>query len=152
MSQTRPQRVAHVVINVTDLERARRFYCDGLGMSVTGSFEGQMLFLYFGEPDRAPHPFFHDLGLYKVDQAAPDDFRKKSGVSHVALLMPSAEAVEAATARLREQGFNVLKGPATHKEDGYRYTYVEDPDRTVLELVAPTELTEQLSAAQGAAR
>ena len=149
---TRPRRVAHVVINVTDLERAQRFYCDGLGMSVTGSFEGQMLFLYFGEPGAAPHPFFHDLGLYKVDEAAPEDFRKKSGVSHVDLLMPSAEAVEAATVRLREQGFRVLKGPSTHKEDGYRYTYVEDPDRNVLELVAPTELTEQLTAAQGAAR
>jgi catechol 2,3-dioxygenase-like lactoylglutathione lyase family enzyme len=70
----------------------------------------------------------------------------------VALLMSSAEAVEAATARLREQGFTVLKGPATHKEDGYRYTYVEDPDRNVLELVAPTELTERLTRGQGAAR
>jgi catechol 2,3-dioxygenase-like lactoylglutathione lyase family enzyme len=145
MTQIRPRRVAHVVINVTDLERSRRFYCDGLGMSVTGSFEGQMLFLYFGEPDRAPHPFYHDLGLYKVDRAAPEDFRKASGVSHIALLMTSAEAVDAATDRLRQQGFKVLKGPATHKEDGYRYTYVEDPDRNVLELVAPTELTVQLS-------
>ena len=34
---TRPQRVAHVVINVTDLEKSKRFYCDGLGMSATGS-------------------------------------------------------------------------------------------------------------------
>jgi hypothetical protein len=38
----------------------------------------------------------------------------------------------------------VLKGPSVHKEDGYRYTYVEDPDRNVLELVAPTELTKEL--------
>ena len=152
MNEVRPQRVAHVVINVTDLERAQRFYCDGLGMSVTGIFEGQMLFLYFGEDGRAPHPFYHDLGLYKVDRAAPEDFRQASGVSHVALLMPSAESVDSATERLRKQGFKVLKGPATHKEDGYRYTYVEDPDRNVLELVAPTELTEQLSSAQGAAR
>ncbi len=33
----RPKRVAHVVINVTDLERARRFYCEGLGMSETSA-------------------------------------------------------------------------------------------------------------------
>ncbi len=140
----RPKRVAHVVINVTDLERARRFYCEGLGMSETGALDGQMLFLYFGEQAEAPHPFYHDVGLYKVDQAAPEDFRKCSGVSHVALLMNTAEDVDAATQRLREQGFNVLKGPAVHKEDGYRYTYVEDPDRNVLELVAPTEATQHL--------
>jgi catechol 2,3-dioxygenase len=142
---TRPQRVAHVVINVTDLERAERFYCQGLGMTATGRFEGHMTFLYFGDDGQAPHPFYHDIGLYKVDRAAPEDFRKSSGVSHVALLMESADDVDAATDRLRELGFNVLKGPAVHKEDGYRYTYVEDPDRNVLELVAPTEATAKLS-------
>ena len=142
---TRPQRVAHVVINVTDLEQAERFYCEGLGMASTGRFDGQMTFLYFGDDGQAPHPFYHDIGLYKVDRAAPDDFRKASGVSHVALLMRSAEDVDAATDRLRRLGFSVLKGPAVHKEDGYRYTYVEDPDRNVLELVAPTEATANLS-------
>ena len=30
------------------------------------------------------------------------------------------------------------------EEDGYRYTYVGDSDRSVLELVAPTERTERL--------
>lgn len=136
----RPQRVAHVVMNVTDLDRARRFYCEGLGMTDTGAFEGQMLFLYFGEQGRAPHPYYHDLALYKVDRPAPEDFRRQSGVNHVALLMASPRDVDAATERLRELGFTVLKGPAVHKEDGYRYSYVEDPDRNVLELIAPTGL------------
>jgi catechol 2,3-dioxygenase len=142
---TRPQRVAHVVINVTNLERAERFYCEGLGMSATGRFDGQMTFLYFGDEGQAPHPFYHDIGLYKVDQSADDDFRKRSGVSHVALLMPSPQAVDAAAQRLRELDFEVLKGPAVHKEDGYRYVYVQDPDRNVLELIAPTDATEALA-------
>jgi len=72
-----------------------------------------------------------------VDKAAPDDFRERSGVSHVALLMSSPEDVDAATERLRRAGHTILKGPAVHKEDGYRYSYVQDPDRNVLELVAP---------------
>jgi catechol 2,3-dioxygenase-like lactoylglutathione lyase family enzyme len=137
-----------VVVNVTDLERSEQFYCEGLGMTSTGRFEGHMTFLYFGDEGQSPHQFFHDIGLYKVDQAAPADFRKYSGVSHVALLMPSADAVDSATTRLRDLGYNVLKGPAVHKEDGYRYTYVEDPDRNVLELIAPTELTDQLAGNQ----
>ena len=141
---SRPLRLAHVVINVTDLERSRRFYCEGLGMTATGSFEGQMVFLYFGDEGGAPHPFYHDIGLYKVDKPSADDFRSRSGVSHVALLMRSPEDVDAATERLRAGGFTVLKGPAVHKEDGYRYTYVQDPDRNVLELVAPTEVTARL--------
>jgi catechol 2,3-dioxygenase-like lactoylglutathione lyase family enzyme len=143
---TRPQRVAHVVINVTDLERSERFYREGLGMSASGSFDGQMTFLYFGDDGQAPHPFYHDLALYRVDQPASEDFRKRSGVNHVALLMRHPDDVDAATDRLRQLGYTIVKGPAVHKEDGYRYSYVEDPDRNVLELIAPTEATTKLGA------
>jgi catechol 2,3-dioxygenase len=142
---TRPQRVAHVVINVTDLERAERFYCEGLGMTPTGRLDGQMTFLYFGDEGHAPHRFYHDIGLYKVDRPADEDFRKRSGVSHVALLMPSPEAVDDTAERLRQLQFEVLKGPAVHKEDGYRYVYIQDPDRNVLELIAPTDATDELT-------
>ena len=140
----RPERVAHVVMNVTDLERAQQFYRDALGMSGTGGLDGQMIFLYFGEEGKAPHPFYHDLALYKVDQAAHDDFRKRSGVNHVALLMRTPDDVDAATQHIRQLGFRVLKGPDIHKEEGYRYAYIEDPDGNVLELVAPTDETAKL--------
>jgi catechol 2,3-dioxygenase-like lactoylglutathione lyase family enzyme len=145
---TRPQRVAHVVINVTDLERSERFYRDGLGMAETGRWPGQMLFLAFCEEGRAPHPFYHDIGLYKVDRPAAEDFRARSGVSHVALLMASADDVDALASRMRSADVPVLKGPAVHKEDGYRYAYVEDPDGNVLEFIAPTEETARLGPSQ----
>ena len=32
-------RISHVLLHVTDLERARRFYCDFLGMRVRGAAE-----------------------------------------------------------------------------------------------------------------
>jgi catechol 2,3-dioxygenase-like lactoylglutathione lyase family enzyme len=32
-------KISHVLLHVTDLERARRFYCDFLGMEVRGSAE-----------------------------------------------------------------------------------------------------------------
>ena len=32
-------RISHVLLHVTDLERARRFYCDFLGMEVRGAAE-----------------------------------------------------------------------------------------------------------------
>ena len=32
-------RISHVLLHVTDLERARRFYCDFLGMQVRGAAE-----------------------------------------------------------------------------------------------------------------
>lgn len=134
----RPLRVAHVVINVTDMEQAQRFYCDGLGMSATGSFDNQLIFLYFGETGQAPHPFYHDLALYKVGQPAAGDFRERSGVSHVALRMNRPEDVDAAAKHLQQLGFPALKGPGVHREDGYRYVYIQDPDRNVIELVAPT--------------
>ena len=51
----------------------------------------------------------------------------------------------AAAERLRGQGYPILKGPAVHKEDGYCYLYVEDPDKNVLELIAPTAETTRLA-------
>ncbi len=134
---TRPERLAHVVINTTDLEQAERFYCEGLGMSPTGRQEGRMVFLYFGPPGEEPHPYYHDLAIFKVDQPAPDNFRQMSGVNHVALRMGTPEDVAEAAERLRSLGYRVLK-EGVHKEDGYRYAYVQDPDRNVVELVCPT--------------
>lgn len=145
----RPQRVAHVVINVTDIDRSLRFYCQGLGMARTGALGDQMVFLYFGEEGQAPHPYYHDIALYRVDRSAPEDFRKMSGANHVAVLMNSPDDVDAAAEQLRQGEFTILKGPATHKEDGYRYLYVEDPDRNVIELIAPTEATYAGARTQG---
>ena len=132
--------VAHVTLNVTDLDRATKFYTEMLGFRVTVRFEGLAL-LNFGQYRDGIEGMgsgFHDLALYKVPIPAPEDYRTRAGMNHVAFRLPTPEDVEQAASELEAKGVRVLKGPLTHKEDRDRYLYIEDPDKNVIELVAST--------------
>jgi len=137
----RPIDVAHVNLNVTDLERAIRFYTEVLGFKVTLRYEGAVAWLNFGQYRDGvggPGQGFHDLALYAVQEPAPDDRRKRAGMNHVALRLAGPEEVDHAAEYLSARGVRVLKGPLTHKEDHDRYLYFEDPDGNMIELVAST--------------
>jgi catechol 2,3-dioxygenase-like lactoylglutathione lyase family enzyme len=137
----RPIDLAHVNLNVTDLERAIRFYTELLGFTLAFQYEGAVAWLNFGQyrdDVRGLGQAFHDLALYKVPHGAPDDRRKRAGMNHLALRLRAPEEVDDAAAFLRTRGVNVLKGPQTHKEDRDRYLYFEDPDGNMIELVAST--------------
>jgi len=137
----RPVDLAHVNLNVTDLDRAIRFYTELLGFTLAFQYEGAVAWLNFGQyrdDVRGLGQGFHDLALYKVPHGAPDDRRKRAGMNHLALRLRAPEDVDEAAAFLRARGINVLKGPQTHKEDRDRYLYFEDPDGNMIELVAST--------------
>ncbi|MBI2961603.1 MAG: VOC family protein [Betaproteobacteria bacterium] len=136
-----PIDVAHVNLNVTDLERALRFYTEILGFKIAFQYQGAVAWLNFGQyrDDVKGLGFgFHDLALYKVANPAPEDRRSRAGMNHVALRLVSAEEVDRAAESLQSQGVKVLKGPLTHKEDQDRYLYFEVPDGNMIELVAST--------------
>jgi catechol 2,3-dioxygenase-like lactoylglutathione lyase family enzyme len=137
----RPVDVAHVNLNVTDLERAIRFYTELLGFTVALRYEDAVAWLNFGQyrdDVRGVGHGFHDLALYRVPGAAPDDRRKRAGMNHVALRLRTAAEVDEAATFLQARGVKILKGPQTHKEDRDRYVYFEDPDGNMVELVAST--------------
>jgi catechol 2,3-dioxygenase-like lactoylglutathione lyase family enzyme len=132
--------VAHVNLNVTDMDRAIKFYTEMLGFRVVVKFEGLAL-LNFGQYRDGIEGMgygFHDLALYRVPTPAPEDYRTRAGMNHVALRLRTPEEVDQAASELEAKGVKVLKGPLTHKEDRDRYLYIEDPDRNVIELVAST--------------
>ena len=128
--------VAHVMFNVTDLERSLKLYRDLLGFKVSGEYEGGVIWLNLGQYREGHNFAFHDIGLYKVPNAAPDNARKVVGLNHAAFRLRTPEDVDRAAELLKANGVKILKGPATHKEDGDHYLYFEDPDGNVLELVA----------------
>lgn len=137
----RPIDVAHVNLNVTDLERAVRFYTELLGFKVAFQYEGAVAWLNFGQYQEGVGgrgQGFHDLALYRVPGPAPEDRRKRAGMNHMALRLATPEEVDGAAKFLAARGVKILKGPEIHKEDQDRYLYFEDPDGNMIELVAST--------------
>jgi len=130
--------VAHIMFNVTDLERSLKLYRDILGFKVSGEYEGDVIWLNMGQYREGHNLAFHDIGLYKVPHALPDNARKRVGLNHAAFRLATAADVDRAAELLKASGVKILKGPLTHKEDKDRYLYFEDPDGNVLELVATT--------------
>jgi catechol 2,3-dioxygenase-like lactoylglutathione lyase family enzyme len=133
-----PVDVAHVTLNVTDLNRAVRFYTELLGFRVSGNREGVITWLNIGQFREGDNLAFHDLGLYQVPHGVGEGYRKRAGLNHFALRLRSPEDVDQAADFLKSRNAKVLKGPLTHSEDMDRYLYIEDPDGNVIELVAST--------------
>ncbi len=137
----RPCDVAHVNLNVTDLNRAIRFYTQILGFKIAFQYEDAVVWLNFGQYRDDVGGLgqgFHDVALFKVANPAPEDRRRRAGMNHMALRLRAPEEVDRAAEYLHSKGVKVLKGPLTHKEDQDRYLYFEDPDGNMIELVAST--------------
>ena len=137
----RPIDVAHLNLNVTNLERSLKFYTEVLGFQVALQYEGAVAWLNFGQYKddvKGVGRGFHDLALYQVPLGLPEDYRKRAGMNHIALRLRTPAEVDAAAEFLKEKGVKILKGPLTHKEDNDHYVYLEDPDGNVVELVSST--------------
>lgn len=130
--------VAHVMVNVTDIERSLKFYRDILGFTVSGDRQGAIVWMNIGQYKEGHNLAFHDFAIYQVPNGPADDFRKRPGLNHVAFRLNTPDEVDKAAEHLKANNVKVLKGPLTHDEDKDRYLYFEDPDGNVLELVAST--------------
>ena len=130
--------VAHVNLNVTDLERAEKFDGEIGGFHVSGKAEGAIVWMNMGQFREGDNLAFHDVALYQVPHGPAENHRKRAGLNHAAFRLRTAEEVDQAAEFLKSKGVKVLKGPLTHSEDQDRYVYFEDPDGNVLELVAST--------------
>ena len=135
----KPRGLAHVNINVTDLERSEKFYREIIGLKPAGRVQGRVVWMNWGQHGKA-ELFFHDIALYLVPHGQAENYRKRPGLNHVAFELESREAVLKATDWLIEKGVKVLKGKHEHIEDLTTVTYFEDPDGNVLEISSPKEV------------
>jgi catechol-2,3-dioxygenase len=119
-----PRKLAHIVLNVRDVQAAKDFYIRALGLVVAAeSKKKDQAFLSFGKEH-------HDLGLFqRVTNPARD--AAQPGLTHIAWQFDGPAELEAVAGRLKEVGIE----PETVRRDGMlQRLYVRDPDGNRVEL------------------
>ena len=110
--------IDHVVLYVSDLQRARRFYMDILGMTPAHETDWQS-FLWCGE---------NQVALFEAARMGID-IAKDTEMNHMALRMDPA-SYEETKARLEDEGVTV-----TGRTGDPTCIYFEDPDGHRLQLL-----------------
>jgi len=121
-----PERIAHVVIKVRDLERSRKFYTEVLGMQVMKDVSQiNAVFLSFNGQDH------HEVALFQVGPQAEGPRMNQVGLLHFALRLRGEEELQAAYREFKEKGvpvtFIVNHGVT-------KSIYFHDPDGNELEV------------------
>lgn len=118
-------RIGHVHLKVADLDRAERFYREGLGFEVTQRYGDSAVFLSAGA-------YHHHIALNTWESAggSPPP-RGSTGLYHFAILYPDRRALGRAVARLLAHGVRI-EGAADHGVS--EAVYLRDPDGNGIEL------------------
>jgi catechol 2,3-dioxygenase len=118
------ERVGHVVIKMRDLDAAKRFYRDILGMQITDEREGFGVFFRF-------HDYHHDIAVFKVGEDAAAPQKNQVGLAHIALVADSFDTVKAMYRRLKEHDVPIVR---TVDHGITRSVYFKDPEGNELEI------------------
>lgn len=117
--------VGHVHLKVADLERSVRFYGQVIGLELTQRFGDSAAFLSAGG-------YHHHVGLNTWQslggQPPPPG---STGLFHLALLYPTRVALAVATARVIDNGVELV-GASDHGVS--EAVYLRDPDDNDIEL------------------
>jgi lactoylglutathione lyase len=124
--------ISHMALNVRDIEEAKKFYVQYFGAEVnTPQYQStktglETYFLSFANGSRL------ELMNWPEMTTKPSGTRVL-GFVHVAFSLGSKEAVDALTARLKNDGVPVLSGPRI-TGDGYYESLVQDPEGNWIEI------------------
>ena len=122
----RPERIAHVVIKVRDIEVSRKFYTEILGMQVMKNVpEIGAVFLANHARDH------HEIALLQVGTDAESPKAKQVGLAHIAFRLRSEIELEEAYKELKAK-----KVPVSFTVDHgvTKSVYFLDPDGNELEV------------------
>jgi catechol 2,3-dioxygenase-like lactoylglutathione lyase family enzyme len=119
------QQISLVTLGVSDIVRAKAFYRAGFGWEPVFEMDDLAFFQMNGLM----------FGLWEKQQLEDDMQRANSGTGSFAMAhnVPSAEAVDAAIARLVDAGATLLRAGDAPPHGGYR-GYVADPDGSAWEI------------------
>lgn len=112
--------MGHIHLHVSDLEKARQFYCDGLGFDVVFEFPQQALFMSTGG-------YHHHIAVNTWNRAsATKPSENQVGLQWFSILLPSEETRKQVIDNLQRLGFSV-------KQEGHHYL-TEDPSGNSIQL------------------
>ena len=122
--------IIHTAIWVSDLDEARAFFVDALGLEETWSFELDGVENVYVGGEHGEIQLRH-----APDHEKPDPDR--SDIDHIAV---SVDDVEAVTERMVEEtGCTVVDGPMVNEPASSYIAFIEGPDGYVVELVEPLD-------------
>jgi catechol-2,3-dioxygenase len=115
----KPQDLNHVVINVSDMERAQKFYTEILGFRVSDWIRDFMTFLRC-------NPNHHSLAL-KIGEP---------GLDHAAFTTKGWDELARGVYYLGEHGVARVWGPGRHGPGNNLFSYFRDPEGNIVEYTA----------------
>ena len=124
-------KIEHVAMYVTDLERVKDFFITYFGAVSNDGYHNKKTgfrsyFLSFDDGARLELMNRPDMENSEKEQA-------RTGLIHIAFSVGSIEQVDALTAKLNAEGFQVLSGPRT-TGDGYYESCVVDIEGNQIEI------------------
>jgi len=127
-------RLLHTMLRVGDLDAAKRFWCETLGMRVLREKEypdGKFTLCFVGYGDEAANTVIELT--YNWDTTA---YAIGSAFGHVAL---GTDDIAAAVERVRAAGYKVTREPGPMKHGTTVIAFVEDPNGYKVELIQKKE-------------
>ncbi|MFI7484103.1 VOC family protein [Kocuria sp. M1R5S2] len=112
-----PRKLAHVVLNTVDIDRATDFYTQVLGMRVSDWSEHQMAFLRCNSEH-------HVIAFNQAPWTS---------INHVAYEMPSIDHFMRGIGNLKVHGIEPQWGPGRHGPGDNTFSYFTDPGQLVCE-------------------
>jgi lactoylglutathione lyase len=128
-------KIEHLAIWAKDMEVLKSFYETYFGARANDKYTNtkkgfSSYFLSFDAGAR-----LEIMQMATVPDSANDPYDQFTGLIHFAFSVGSEEKVDALTAKLAEDGFEVLDGPR-RTGDGYYESTVLDPEQNRIEITA----------------
>lgn len=125
--------IEHIALYVQELEKAREFFVRYLGAASNDGYHNpktgfRSYFLTFDGGARL------EL-MHRPDMAELPKDPVRTGYAHIAFRVGSRERVDALTARLRADGYQVVSGPRT-TGDGYYESCIAAVEGNLIEITA----------------
>jgi catechol 2,3-dioxygenase len=129
-----PERIAHVVLKVRNLEQSKKFYTETLGMHVMKEVpQIHAVFLSFNGRDH------HEIALFEIGAQADAPRPNQTGMLHFAMRLRTEEELLAAYAELKQKNVPVS---FTVNHGVSKSIYFRDPDNNELEVYTDNSIEE----------